>query len=265
MMELRPFIDPPRAMGRTYAVDSESHTAPLAEERAVETRSFIEYVVKAYAFTGRTITNGDEETEEVVPIGSYGHVVRHAGETEEWRFQIIGAEPLDDRTYLLTLRPGERARIEDHIDAVEPPRFTLVAQGGVAVPPSTLGGAFAIGPVATVDGGFHISKSESFRLQAGYGYLPSTTGGAPWHAARLTAFFQKSFPLFSWALPYVTVGGGMFINGDGGLSGGAIVAGGIDVAPTRSVHLRVGADFVGNKNHAVFGLFGGLVYRFVER
>jgi len=234
-------------------------------EEATAPVHFIEFIVKAFAYTGRTVTSNGVRHDEVVPSGSYGYVVRHKGEIEAWDFHILGAEKTGEHAYLVQLSPGDAAEVTDHVNALIPPRWAVTAAAGLAIPELVNVSGYKIGPNATVEGAFLLDSQYSLNAQLGYAYMPpSDTTTDPWHEGRLSLFFQSSFDLLPWLRPFLTVGGGVFVNSTGGLSGGAVVATGIGFRLGRAMDLRFGVDFIGNSNHGNVHTAGGTVVRLVE-
>jgi len=223
--------------------------------------------VKAYLYTGRAITNGTREFEEVVPVGSYGYVVRHVGQTEDWEFRISGAERIDATTYLLRIPAGTTKRVTDEVKALEPPRLGFGLLGGCAIPLGALPGSYGVGPAGAISAAFNLGRDDrgvDYWVQAllGYDYLPAA-GITPsaWHLGSATALFRVSFPFTKWLRPFLSVGGGVFLSAAGSIEGAAVVGTGLELAPWYSVHFQLGVDLFGNPNGVLAHAQGGVIYR----
>jgi hypothetical protein len=234
------------------------------------TISFIEYIVKAYVYTGRTTNRNDRDYEEVSAIGSYGYVVRHLSSTEAWDFHIEGARKIDDHTYVLTIKTDGTARITDHVRAIDPPRwsFGILGGAGYGIPnagtftPAGGGGAL----VASFNMGLdELNRDYSLVAGLGYDYLPGSDSGAAWNAGSLGLSFKAGFPfILSWFRPYLSVGGGLFMDDTASVQFGAALGTGIDIAVSRPVHIQLGADFMGTRTTAVLHINAGLIYRLMK-
>jgi hypothetical protein len=236
-------------------------------QEAPGTISFIEYIVKAYVYTGRTLVRNKKNYEEVAAIGSYGHVVRHSSSTEAWDFNIEGARKIDDWTYELIIRTDGTARITDHVKAIDPPKWNFGFLGGAGYGIPSSGNFTSAGAGGALTASFNLGLDELNRDYAlvaglGYDYLPGIGGGEPWSTGSIFLSFKAAFPfLFSWTRPYLSVGGGLFLDGSTSLQFGAALGAGIDLAVSRPFHLQLGADFLGTKEEALLHLNAGVIYR----
>jgi hypothetical protein len=237
---------------------------PLVQE-ASGVVSFVEFIVKAFAYTGRTITVEGVEHDGVVPTGSYGYMVHHEGGVEEWDLHIQGAEKIGKNSYLVRVPLGTATDVTDYVDALEPARWAVVVAGGVAFPGLTNPGAYRVGPSVTLEGARLGEGPWSLHAQLGYAYMaPAGATSGPWHEVRLASYLQRRFEVFPWMLPFLTLGGGLLLNEDGDISAGAAIAGGIDFRLNRALDIRFGIDFIGNVNHSNVHAGVGTVFRLVE-
>lgn len=239
-------------------------------EDAPGTISFIEYIVKAYVYTGRTIRRNSKDFEEVSPIGSYGYVVRHLSSTESWDFHIEGAQRIDDRTYIITIKTQGTTAITDHMRAIDPPRWSFGLAGGAGYGIPSSGTFTAPGGGGALSASFNLGLDELNRdyalaAELGYDRLPGSGGTEPWDSWYLAASFRAGFPfMLRWLRPYLSVGGGIFQDASSEPLFGAALGTGLDIAVTRPVHLRLGADFIGTRATAILHLGAGLVYRLLR-
>ncbi len=239
-------------------------------EDAPGTISFIEYIVKAYVFTGRTLRRNNKDFEEVSPIGSYGYVVRHLSSTESWDFHIEGAQRIDDRTYIITIKTQGTTAITDHVRAIDPPRWSFGLLGGAGYGIPNSGTFTAPGAGGALSASFNVGLDELNRDYAlaadlGYDYLPGSGGADPWRSWYLAASFRAGFPfMLQWLRPYLSVGAGVFQDASSDVLWGAALGTGLDIAVSRPVHFRLGADFIGTKTTALLHLSAGLVYRLLR-
>lgn len=246
-----------------------SELRPYIED-APGTISFIEYIVKAYVYTGRTIRRNDRDFEEVSPIGSYGYVVRHLSSTESWDFHIEGAQRIDDRTYIITIKTNGTTSITDHMRAIDPPRWSFGLLGGAGFGVPSSGTFTAPGGGGVLSASFNMGLDEldrDYAFVAGLGYdcLPGISGGETWNAGSLSLSFKAGFPfLIRWLRPYLSVGAGLFQDASSDVLFGAALGTGLDIAVSRPVHLRLGADFIGTKTTALLHLNMGLIYRLMQ-
>jgi len=235
------------------------------------TISFTEYVVKAYLMTGKYGKGKLAKFEEVVPIGSYGYVVRHLGSTEYWDIGIEGAnvKKIDDRTYIITIKKDETGTVTDRVKAIDPATWSFGLLGGAGFAAGNPSPAVGTGGGGALSANLSMGRDELNReyfLQAvlGFDYLPGTGGTAAWNAGTVALNFKASFPFFSWMRPYLSVGGGVFLNTSSSLELGAALGAGLDLAISRSLHLQLGADFLGSKTQALFHVNAGLIYRLLK-
>gem|GEM_PF-6945782 len=165
-------------------VDSGESIPYLAETAryiaaAEDTLYFIEYIVKAYLKTGRYATVGGEEVEIMRPIGSYGYVARHEGQTEEWEVEIRGAEQIGEKSYLLRVPADGEAVIEDFIDALGPKRSTLTLAAGAVIPDDRFSSRGDATGAVSVGVDFQIlSNHGSAGLVVGYAPYPRDANSA---------------------------------------------------------------------------------------
>jgi hypothetical protein len=204
---------------------------------------FIEYVVKAYRFTDNKITIGKKTFDEVVPVGSYGYVVRHVGQTDDWDFRIEGAQKIDDTTYILTVPPGGRSgTVSDYVRARKPPRFSfgLLAGAGTQLADTVPG--YGAGPGGVLSAAWNMGRDDNgvdLSLQAllGYDYM---TG---WNNINLTGLFRTSFYLAKWLRPYLAFGPGGFLDATGTPRFAWVLGTGLELGSWYSFHLQAGVDF----------------------
>jgi hypothetical protein len=208
--------------------------------------------------------------EEVAAIGSYGYVVRHLSPTEGWDFRIDGARKIDDRTYIITLKKDSTTTITDHVGAIEPPHLSFGLLGGTGFGLPSAGNFSPAGGGGAVTASFSLGLDELNRDYAlvaglGYDYLPGIGGGEAWNAGSLSLSFKAGFPfVFSWLRPYLSVGGGIFLDSDSSVQFGAALGTGLEFAISRPIHLHLGADFLGSKTEAMIHLNAGLIYRIMK-
>jgi hypothetical protein len=237
-------------------------------EAAQRTVYFTEYIVKAYLYTGRTILHGSKTSDEVAPIGSYGYVVRHLGWTEGWNFRIDGAQKINDRTYLISVKENETWKITDRIKAVLPPRWSFGLVGGTGW---GLPGAGDITPTGGAAMGICMLSSDadekgqiaSLQLGLGYDSFPASGGADAWKTGSLSLAARFSLPLLvDWFRWYCTMGGGLFQDDSSALKIGWVAGTGIDLGVSYPIHIQLGADALFNKKAG--GLLHanlGLIYR----
>ncbi|HUW70471.1 MAG TPA: hypothetical protein VMX33_09560 [bacterium] len=246
-----------------------SELRPYIED-APGTISFIEYIVKAYVYTGRTIRRNDKDFEEVSPIGSYGYVVRHLSSTESWDFHIEGAQRIDDRTYIITIRTNGTTSIIDHMRAIDPPRWSFGLLGGAGFGVPSSGTFTAPGGGGVLSASFNMGLDELNRDYAlaadlGYDYLPGSGSAEPWSSWYLAASFRAGFPfILKWLRPYLSVGAGLFQDASSDVLFGAALGTGLEFSVSRPVHLQIRADFLGTKTEAIMHLRAGLIYRLIR-
>lgn len=115
-----PAIELKGAVQRVAQLPYLEQTLPYIRN-ASKTVSFIEYVVKAYLYTGRVITRDGQRYEEVKPAGSYGYVVHHIGKVGAWDSQMKNARirKFDDTTYVMSIPAGSALEVMDSLRAVE--------------------------------------------------------------------------------------------------------------------------------------------------
>jgi hypothetical protein len=229
--------------------------------------SFMEYIVKAYVYTGRAKDLGGRQYEEVAPIGSYGYVVRHYENVDSWSFGIEGARKIDEHTYLLVIPKESKAKISDTVRAYDPPRWSFGLLGGMGVGIPSNGSFSAAGGGGKGLALFYLGKDlkdQEVSLQAlgGYDYFPGKDGGDAWKTASLSLGARFCLPFIGkWSRWYCAIGGGLFQDDGEKLAAGALVGLGLDFAVSRPVHLHIGGDFLGNKEKALLGGSAGLVFR----
>lgn len=234
---------------------------------AKTTTSFIEYIIKAYIYTGRQITIGGEKRHEIVPVGSYGYVVHHFAAAETWDFKIDGATRIDDRTYIITIPAGQTKKTTDMIRALEPPRWSFGVNGGIALPLGSLSSSYRIGPSATASVGYHLNRGNpgiDYALlgQVGYDYLPGIgTSPSAWHLGSLSAVFRAQFASTGLLRPYLNVGGGMLLDPAGSIQPQAVAGAGVEIAPWYALHFQLNLDALATTQYVVGRLGISGVYR----
>ncbi|MDC7227141.1 MAG: hypothetical protein PQJ61_10305 [Spirochaetales bacterium] len=80
--------------------------------------NFIEYIVKAYRDTGKTIIVSGKKLTIVEPMGSYGHVIRHEGEIVDWEYGIVGAQAIGKNNYFISMKANSNFIIDNRIRAI---------------------------------------------------------------------------------------------------------------------------------------------------
>lgn len=233
------------------------------------TISFAEYVVKAYLFTGSSIQKGSRQLQEVVPIGSYGYVVRHLGNAEDWDFRIQGAEKINDTTYIIQVAKDGSVKVKDLVKAVEPPRWTFGLFGGAGFAAGTASPPMGTGGGGVMSAQFSLNRDELDREWAlkallGFEYLPGIGGASSWNAGNISAGMDVYLPFATWMRPYLSLQFGLFLSPSTTLQIGAGVGAGLDFAVSRPVHLQLGADFLGNTTQLLLRVNAGLVYRLMQ-
>jgi hypothetical protein len=234
--------------------------------------SFAEYIVKAYLMTGRQGTGKLARFEEVVPIGSYGYVVRHLRSTEAWDLGIgedASIEKIDDRTYIVTVSSRGVAKVADNVRAIDPPKWSFGLMGGAGFPAGIPSPGAGIGGGGAFSADFSLGRDVNDReyfLQAllGFDYLPGTGGSGAWNAGSLAINFRASFPFFRWMRPYLSVGGGALLNPSLSPEIAAAAGAGLDIAVSRPLHIRIGGDVLANATRALFHASAGVVYRLMQ-
>jgi hypothetical protein len=237
---------------------------------APSTISFIEYIVKAYVYTGRTTKRNDKDYEEVSAIGSYGYVVRHLKSAEPWDFHIEGAQRIDDTTYVLAIKTDGVASITDHVRAIDPPRWSLGILGGTGYGIPDSGTFTAPGGGGTLSATFNMGLDElnrDYALAADLGCdsLPGSGSAAHWSSWYLAASFRAGFPfVLKWLRPYLSVGSGIFQDTSSDVLFGAALGTGLEFSVSRPVYLQIRADFLGTKTEAIMHFRAGLIYRLIR-
>jgi hypothetical protein len=227
---------------------------------------FIEYVVKAYLYTGDFVTTGKKKLEKVVPVGSYGYVVRHFGQTEDWDFRIQGAQKIDATTYILRFPAGKTKSVMDSVRALKPPRWSFGLLAGSAFQARDFPG-YKPGLNTVASAAFNICQDDmgiGYSLQAllGYDYLPAKgTTAAAWHVGSFTGLARFTFPFLPWVRPFLTMGGGAFLSPTRSIEGTVMVGTGIEIAPWYNLHFQLGIDMLGNTNKVIAQANVGLIYR----
>jgi hypothetical protein len=235
------------------------------------TISFTEYIVKAFVYTGKFIEKDGKRIDEVLPMGSYGYVVRHSGSVEGWDIRISCAEDqeltkLNDRAYILTLKKSQPVSIADHIRGIEPPRWSFGLLGGTSIGAmgsagftSWSGGGQAL---AIYSLGYDEKEQEvAVQAQGGYDYLPDDPDD--WKTGSFSLALRTSLPFISdWSRWYCSLGCGVYQDSSSDFKVGMTVGFGLDIAVSRPVHLVLGGDFLGWKTgDALIHLNAGLLYR----
>jgi hypothetical protein len=207
--------------------------------------SFIEYIIKGYLYTGKKVTIKGTTLDLVTPVGSYGHLVRHEGQVDEWNFYIEGAERINKYTYVLTIPAEETKRIYDNVKAIEPPKWNVYLQGGAALPIDTFADDYSFGANGIFGFGYNIIREVSVNLLFGYNYLFAASSPSDnIHFislslnARLQKIFNNTFGLYTSAGPTI-FSDQTFSDIKFGANAGL----GIDYRLSHNILLEAGADY----------------------
>jgi hypothetical protein len=235
-------------------------------QKSEKTISFIEYVVKAYLYTDRLVTNAGKAYREAIPVGSYGYVVRHSGQTEYWDFRIEGAERINDTTYLLRVAGGNVRKVTDYVQAVQPPKWSLGLQGAAAFPLASLRASYGNGAGVVADATYHFDRNNALQGRLGYFCLPAAGATASaWQLGSAGLCFLRSCNLADWFRPYLSAGFGGLLDAAGAVKPAGLVGAGVDLAPWRSMHLRLGSEALLTTSEAVIQAGCGLLFRLLRR
>jgi len=208
--------------------------------------SFIEFVVKAYRFTGDSLVVRGEERERVVPVGSYGHVVRHYGPVEDWEYRIEGdgVERIDKNTYIITIEPETARTVNNVVKAIEPPHNRVLIGAGAAYPLAPLSAGYRLGFNAIVGYGYEIARRVTIIGLVGYNYLLPQSGTATGlHMLNVSVDGRWYSPLLPAVSGYVGGGAGVYYDSPATFDVGVNVGPGLAWHASPRLEIEAGVDY----------------------
>ena len=231
---------------------------------ADNTLSFIEYIIKGYLYTGNKLVVRGEERESVMPIGSYGHVVRHDGLVEEWDFFIEGAEKIDRFTYIITIPPDETATIVDNVKGIEAPKWRVHTHGGAAFPVDPMANSNGIGANFIIGGGRHLTPEISVLGLFGFNALSAGSTGAASTLMSLSANGRYHRVLNGRLSMYAGLGPGVYFDSGFNFEPGMNAGAGIDLRLLPWLVWETGADihWLFTSGSKYLHVHTGLLFRF---
>jgi hypothetical protein len=211
--------------------------------RIVEDRPYVEWVIKGYLDTGKTVTIKGKSFPSLEPVGSFGYHIDHDGMVDDLAYTLEGVRKIGDNTYSLDLAEGQTKTIGYTLTPVTY-RYSLSLHGGVAVPLANYSASNSTGFCGILDAGYRLTRQWSIQFIAAYNILPAAqAGGNSASLVTLALDARYSMPLYNSFYAYLQTGPSLFMEDfsmtDPGYGAGLGL--GFQVSPCFSVEL--GTDY----------------------
>ena len=211
--------------------------------RIVEDRPYIEWVIKGYLDTGKTVTIKGKPYPSLEPVGSFGYHIDHDGMVDDLEYTLEGLRKIGRNTYSLDLVEGETKAIEYTLTPVTY-RSSLSLHCGIAMPMENYSASNVAGFCGILDAGYRLTRQWSIQFMAGYNILPAAqAGGISASIVTLALDARYSVPIFNSFYGYLQTGPSLFLEDfsmtDSGYGAGLGL--GFQLSPRFSVEL--GTDY----------------------
>jgi hypothetical protein len=231
-----------RIKGKTAV--QENRAIQLGLEKNI---SYMSYEIHGYRLTGKKIKIKGKEYDVVEDVGAFGQLVRYDADVEDWQIELEGLKRVGNNIYVVELEPETKEIVNINVKAIEHPRHSVSAHGGIVLPLAELADDYDIGFCGFADFHIHlIPELYQFSLMAlvGYSYLPAKTSGVDDLSllnvsvnARWDQLVTKPFYVYAFAGPAV------YYVVDGSVEFGANAGAGIDVRISPYFSIGIGAIY----------------------
>lgn len=230
------------------------------------TESRLNWAAHGYRYSGRFITINRQRYSLVDPVGSFGYVVKHVGDTvRKWEHKIVGAKKVAPDLYRLSIPSESAVPVTTKITPLSHGRWSGSIHSGVAIPTGSFSNDFDSGFNILLDIDYRFSPKWSFVGLAGFSDFNSNTSGVnDKYWINLSANIRYNQLLKGPWSYYIGGGPGVYIPEVGSTELGANIGFGFDYEYNSSTTIEMGVDY-----HTIFDgdteflhPYAGIIFRF---